>query len=40
MVIIMKLSFTNVPFRHNLAGIIQKDLKFRRVITVRLTYIS
>ena len=36
----MKLAFTNVSFRHNSACVIQKWLKFRRVIiTVRLAYI-
>ena len=36
----MKLAFTNVPFRHNSACVIQKWLKFKRVIIVRLAYIS
>ena len=36
----MKLAFKNVPFRHNSAFVIQKWLRFKRVITVRLAYIS
>ena len=36
----MKLAYTNVPFRHNPACVIQKWLRFKRVITVRLAYIS
>ena len=28
----MKLAFRNVPFRHNSAYIIQKGLKFKRVV--------
>ena len=41
MVANMKLAFTNVPFRHNSACVmIKKWLKFKSVITVRLTYIS
>ena len=35
----MKLAFTNVPFRHNSACVIQKWLKYRRAITLRLGYI-
>ena len=35
----MKLVFTNVPSRHNSAQVIQKRLKFKRVvITFRLAY--
>ena len=40
MVTNMKLAFTNVPLRHNSACVIQKWLRFKRVITVRLAYIS
>ena len=41
MVTNMKLAFTDVSFRHNLACVIQKWLRFKRtVITVRLAYIS
>ena len=37
----MKLAFRKVPFRHNSAYIIQKGLKFKRVvITFRLSNIS
>ena len=36
----MKLAFTNVPFSHNSACVIQKWLKLKRVITVRLACIS
>ena len=37
----MKFVFTNVLFRHNLACVmIKKWLRFKRVITVRLVYIS
>ena len=39
MVTNMKLAFTNVPFRHISTCIIQKWLKFKKVITVRLAYI-
>ena len=35
-----EFAFTNVPFRHNSACIIQKWLKFKRVINGRLAYIS
>ena len=35
-----KLVFTNVLFRHNSACFIQKWLRSKRVITVRLAYIS
>ena len=41
MVANMKLAFANVPFRHNSACVmIKKWLRFKRVITVRLVYIS
>ena len=41
MVANMKLAFTNVPFRHDLVYVIQKWLKFKRVvITFRLAHIS
>ena len=40
MVTYMKLAFTNVPVRHNSVSIIQKWLRFKRVIIVRLAYIS
>ena len=36
----MKLAFTNAPCRHNSAGIIQKWLRLKRLIIVRLGYIS
>ena len=36
----MKLAFTNVPFRHNSPCVIQKWLRFKRVITFRLADIS
>ena len=39
MVTNMKLASTNVPFKHNSACIIQKWLRFKRVIIVRLAYI-
>ena len=29
----MKLGFTNVPFRHNSAYVIQKWLKFKRLLS-------
>ena len=39
MVANMKLAFTNVPFKHNLACVmIKKWLRFKRVIPVRLDY--
>ena len=34
-----KLAFSNVLFRHNIACVIQKWLRFTRVSTVRLAYI-
>ena len=41
MVANMKLAFANVPFRHNSACVMTKKwLRFKRVITVRLVYIS
>ena len=40
MVANMKLAFTNVPFRHSSARVVQKRLRFKKVITVRLAYIS
>ena len=40
MVTNMKLVFTNVPFRHNSACVVQIWLRFKRVIIVRLAYIS
>ena len=40
MVTNIKLTFTNVSVRHNLASVIQKWLRFKGVITVRLTYTS
>ena len=41
MVANIKLAFTNVPFRHKSPYVIQKWLKFKRmVITFRLVYIS
>ena len=40
MVTNMKLAFTNVPFRHILACVYQKLFRFKKVITVRLAYIS
>ena len=36
----MKLAFTNVPFRYYSACVIQKWLRLKRAITVRLAYIS
>ena len=38
--IFMKLAFTNVPFRHNFACVIQKWIKFKRFITLILAYTS
>ena len=40
MVTNMKLAGTNVPFRHNSACVIQKWLRFKRFIIVRLAYVS
>ena len=40
MVINIKFAFTNVSFKHNSACVIQKWLRFERVIIVRLAYIS
>ena len=40
MVTNMKLAFTNLPFRHNSTCIIQRWLRFKKVITVRLACIS
>ena len=41
MVTNMKFAFTNVPFKHNSACVmIKKWLRFKRVTTVRLVYIS
>ena len=40
MVTNMKFAFTNVSFKHNSACVIQKWLRFKRVITVKLAYIS
>ena len=34
----MKLAFTNVPFRHNSSCVIQKWLRFKRAMTIRLAY--
>ena len=34
----MKLVLTNVSFRHNSACVIQKWLKFKRLVTARLAY--
>ena len=34
-----KVAFRNVSFRHNSAYVIQKWLRFKRVITVRLAYV-
>ena len=36
----MKLTFTDVTFRHNSACVIQNWLRLKRIITVRLVYIS
>ena len=36
----MKLTFTNMSFIHNSVSVIQKWLRFKRAITVRLAYIS
>ena len=36
----MKLTFTDVSFRHNSACDIQKWVRFKKVVTVRLAYIS
>ena len=33
-------NFTNVPFRHSSACVIQKWLEFKRVITIKLWYIA
>ena len=35
----MKHAFTNVPFRHRSVLVIQKWLRLKRFITVRLAYI-
>ena len=35
-----EIAFTNVPFGHDSACFIQKWLRFQRVITVRLAFIS
>ena len=40
MVTNMEHAFTIVSYRHNSVCIIQKWLRFKRVITVRLEYIS
>ena len=40
MVTNMKLAFTNLPYKDNSAFVIQKWLKFKKFITVRLAYIS
>ena len=41
MVTNMEFAFTNVPFKHyDSACAIQKWLRFKRVITVRLAYIA
>ena len=40
MVTNIKLAFRNVSARHNLGSLIQKWLRFKGVITVRLTYTS
>ena len=40
MVTNMKLAFTNVPLRHSSAHVIQKWLRFKRLMIVRLEYIS
>ena len=40
MVTNMKLAFTNVPLRHSSAHVIQKWLRSKRLIIVRLEYIS
>ena len=38
---VAKVAFTNVPFRHDLVYVIQKWLKFKRVvIAFKLAYIS
>ena len=34
----MKLTFTNVPFRHNSACVVEKWLRFERVITVHISH--
>ena len=36
----MKPTFTSVPVRHNSACFIQKWLRFKIVVTVRLAHIS
>ena len=36
----IKLAFTNMSVRHNLASVIQKWLRFKGVTKVRLTYTS
>ena len=36
----MKLVLTDVPFRYNSACIMQRWLRFKRVITIKLAYIS
>ena len=38
MVTNIKLDFINVSVRHNLASVIEKCLRFKGVITIRLTY--
>ena len=40
MVTNMELVFTNLPFRYNSACVVQIWLRFKRVIIVRLAYIS
>ena len=36
----MELAFVNVRFRHNSACVVQKQVRFKGVITARLAYIS
>ena len=40
MVTNMKLAFANVSFKHNSAYFIKKWLRLKRIVTVRLAYIS
>ena len=40
MVTNMELAFKKMSYRHNSTCVIQKWLRFKRVITVRLAYIS
>ena len=40
MVANMELTFANVRFRHNSACVVQKQVRFKGVIALRLAYIS